>query len=53
MKDAKCRSCQQPVDRDKAIRIGGDRHHEKCAEHRLKARQRWDGTKWIKEGKSY
>ncbi len=53
MKGAKCRSCQQLVDRDQAIRIGGNRHHEKCAERRLKARQHWDGTKWIKEGKSY
>ncbi len=53
MKDAKCRSCNTPVDREKAVRIGGNRHHQACADRRLKARQHWDGEKWIKEGHSY
>jgi hypothetical protein len=53
MKDAKCRSCNQTVGRDEAVRIGGNRHHEKCAERRLKSRQHWDGAQWVKEGKSY
>ncbi len=53
MKDAKCRSCNTPVDRDKAVRIGNRRHHEDCAKRRLKSRQHWDGTQWIHEGRSY
>lgn len=53
MRQPKCRSCRLTVDRDKAVRIGGNLHHSECADHRLKARQHWDGQKWIKEGRSY
>lgn len=45
-KPAKCRRCKNPVARDDAVKIGGSRYHEDCANERPKARQVWRNKRW-------